>query len=105
MPVCRQERSVRKSTAENIQPDIQNFSVLEMVYMLWIHHGFTSLRLPAAEKEEVKDYYPEFQDYIGECRFWDVYTLMSQAALLKRQLKRERFPRTDIATINSFMKK
>ena len=31
--------------------------------------GFTSLRLPAAEKEEVKDYYPEFQDYIGECRF------------------------------------
>ena len=31
--------------------------------------GFTSLRLPSAEKEEVKDYYPEFQDYIGECRF------------------------------------
>lgn len=31
--------------------------------------GFTSLRLPSAEKEEIKDYYPEFQDYLGECRF------------------------------------
>ena len=31
--------------------------------------GFTSLRLPELEKEEIKDYYPEFDEYIGECRF------------------------------------
>ncbi len=31
--------------------------------------GFTSLRLPDARKEEIKEYYPEFQEYIGECRF------------------------------------
>ena len=30
--------------------------------------GFTSLRLPELEKEEIKDYYPEFDEYIGECR-------------------------------------
>jgi len=31
--------------------------------------GFTSLRLPEAGKEEVKEYYPEFQAYLGDCRF------------------------------------
>lgn len=31
--------------------------------------GFTSLRLPDAKKEEIREYYPEFQDYAGECRF------------------------------------
>lgn len=31
--------------------------------------GFTSLRLPAVGKEEVKDYYPEFEAYAGRCRF------------------------------------
>ena len=31
--------------------------------------GFTSSRLPELEKEEIKDYYPEFDEYIGECRF------------------------------------
>ncbi len=31
--------------------------------------GFTSLRLMPTEKEELKEYYPEFQPYIGKCRF------------------------------------
>ncbi|MCX4327784.1 MAG: ribosome small subunit-dependent GTPase A [Lachnospiraceae bacterium] len=31
--------------------------------------GFTSLRLPDARKEEIREYYPEFQDYAGCCRF------------------------------------
>lgn len=31
--------------------------------------GFTSLRLPDASKEEIKEYYPEFQEYTRECRF------------------------------------
>ena len=31
--------------------------------------GFTSLKLPDAKKEEIREYYPEFQDYAGECRF------------------------------------
>lgn len=31
--------------------------------------GFTSLKLPDAKKEEIREYYPEFQDYAGKCRF------------------------------------
>lgn len=31
--------------------------------------GFTSLRLMPTEKEELKEYYPEFEPYIGKCRF------------------------------------
>lgn len=31
--------------------------------------GFTSLRLPEIEKDEVKEYYPEFECYCNECRF------------------------------------
>ncbi len=31
--------------------------------------GFTSLRLPDTRKEDIKEYYPEFQKYTGECRF------------------------------------
>ena len=31
--------------------------------------GFTSLELPKIEKEEIKDYYPEFMEYRDQCRF------------------------------------
>ncbi|MBO5483644.1 MAG: ribosome small subunit-dependent GTPase A [Lachnospiraceae bacterium] len=31
--------------------------------------GFTSLRLPDLEKEEIKDYYPEFDPFREHCRF------------------------------------
>jgi len=31
--------------------------------------GFTSLKLPFVNKEEIKDYYPEFEAYTGMCRF------------------------------------
>lgn len=31
--------------------------------------GFTSLRLPMLEKEQLKDYYPEFEQYKSDCRF------------------------------------
>lgn len=31
--------------------------------------GFTSLGLPEMEKEEIKEYYPEFQEYRDSCRF------------------------------------
>ena len=31
--------------------------------------GFTSLALPDLEKEQIKEYYPEFLDYREECRF------------------------------------
>ena len=31
--------------------------------------GFTSLALPDIEKEELKEYYPEFLDYRDGCRF------------------------------------
>lgn len=31
--------------------------------------GFTSLALPDLEKEQIKEYYPEFSDYRDECRF------------------------------------
>lgn len=31
--------------------------------------GFTSLKLLPSDKEELKQYYPEFEPYIGRCRF------------------------------------
>ncbi len=31
--------------------------------------GFTSLRLPEVEKEQLQEYYPEFAPYAGHCRF------------------------------------
>lgn len=31
--------------------------------------GFTSLQLPELEKEELREYYPEFEEYREECRF------------------------------------
>lgn len=31
--------------------------------------GFTSLRLPDARKEDIKEYYPEFKGYARQCRF------------------------------------
>ncbi len=31
--------------------------------------GFTSLRLPSLEKEELKEYYPEFEQFKADCRF------------------------------------
>lgn len=31
--------------------------------------GFTSLRLPELEKEELREYYPEFSEYRDSCRF------------------------------------
>lgn len=31
--------------------------------------GFTSLALPDLEKEQIKEYYPEFADYRDKCRF------------------------------------
>ena len=31
--------------------------------------GFTSLALPDLEKEAIKEYYPEFRAYCGDCRF------------------------------------
>lgn len=31
--------------------------------------GFTSLALPELEKEQIKEFYPEFSDYRDECRF------------------------------------
>lgn len=31
--------------------------------------GFTSLRLPELEKEELREYYPEFSEYQDSCRF------------------------------------
>jgi ribosome biogenesis GTPase len=31
--------------------------------------GFTSLALPDLEKEQIREYYPEFAAFRGECRF------------------------------------
>lgn len=31
--------------------------------------GFTSLKIVPSEKDELKQYYPEFKPYIGKCRF------------------------------------
>ena len=44
------------------------FNVADNVYLMDTP-GFTSLSLPGLEKEELKDYYPEFDEFRDQCRF------------------------------------
>ncbi len=44
------------------------FNVADNVYLMDTP-GFTSLSLPSLEKEELKDYYPEFDEFRDQCRF------------------------------------
>lgn len=44
------------------------FNVADNVYLMDTP-GFTSLSLPDLEKEELKDYYPEFDEFRDQCRF------------------------------------
>lgn len=50
--------------------------------------GFTSLRLPDARKEEIKEYYPEFQEYTGECRFSGCVHINEPGCAIKEAAKR-----------------
>lgn len=44
------------------------FNVADNVYLMDTP-GFTSLSLPDLEKEELKEYYPEFDEFRDQCRF------------------------------------
>lgn len=54
--------------------------------------GFTSLRLPDAKKEEIREYYPEFQDYAGECRFKGCVHINEPGCAVKEAAKKGEIP-------------
>lgn len=50
--------------------------------------GFTSLRLPELEKEELRDYYPEFERYRDKCRFLGCVHIHEPDCCVKKALER-----------------
>ena len=55
--------------------------------------GFTSLRLPDIEKEEVKGYYKEFDNYQGECRFLGCVHVSEPDCAVKSAVEEEKISR------------
>ncbi len=49
--------------------------------------GFTSLRLPELEKEELKEYYPEFEQFKSECRFLGCVHINEPDCTVKKALE------------------
>ncbi|MGN0244145.1 MAG: ribosome small subunit-dependent GTPase A [Lachnospiraceae bacterium] len=49
--------------------------------------GFSSLMVDDIEKEEVKDFYPEFEPYLGECRFLGCNHLQEPGCMVKQALE------------------
>lgn len=64
--------------------------------------GFTSLRLPTAEKEEVKDYYPEFQDYLGECRFLGCVHINEPGCAVKKAVEEGKISQSRYSNYKQF---
>ena len=54
--------------------------------------GFTSLRLPEIEKEELRDFYPEFDQPATECRFLGCVHINEPDCGVKRALERQEIP-------------
>ncbi len=55
--------------------------------------GFTSLYLQEVKPEELKNYYPEFHRYAGECRFQGCNHLMEPDCAVKKAMKDGRISR------------
>lgn len=54
--------------------------------------GFTSLRLPDIEKEELRNYYPEFEEASGECRFLGCVHINEPDCGVKDALEKQEIP-------------
>lgn len=50
--------------------------------------GFTSLKLPRIKPEDLQSYMPEFQDYIGMCRFNGCYHYKEPNCAVKRAVEK-----------------
>lgn len=55
--------------------------------------GFTSLRLPDMEKEELREYYPEFSQYRDDCRFLGCVHVSEPDCRVKQAVERGEVPR------------
>ncbi|HBI60807.1 MAG TPA: ribosome small subunit-dependent GTPase A [Lachnospiraceae bacterium] len=55
--------------------------------------GFTSLVLPDLEKEELREYYPEFHPYDGECRFLGCVHISEPDCRVKRAVEEKEISR------------
>ena len=64
--------------------------------------GFTSLRLPDIEKEEVKNYYREFDNYQGECRFLGCVHVSEPDCAIKSAVEEEEISRTRYENYRQF---
>ena len=55
--------------------------------------GFTSLGLPNLEKEELRDYYPEFEEYKNSCKFLGCVHIHEPQCSVKIALDEGRIPK------------
>ena len=67
--------------------------------------GFTSLRLPDAKKEEIREYYPEFQDYAGECRFKGCVHINEPGCAVKEAATKGEIPESRYNNYKQFYEK
>ena len=56
--------------------------------------GFTSLRLPDIEKEELSAYYPEFGKYLDQCRFLGCAHISEPDCVVKEAVEKGEIPRS-----------
>lgn len=56
--------------------------------------GFTSLRLPDLEKEQLRDYYPEFEEFQDGCRFLGCVHISEPDCLVKKALEQKKIPQS-----------
>ena len=68
------------------------FSLGDGVYLMDTP-GFTSLGLPEMEKEELREYYPEFEEYKNTCRFLGCVHIHEPQCSVKIALEEGKIPK------------
>lgn len=64
--------------------------------------GFTSLELPKIEKEEIKEYYPEFMEYRDQCRFLGCVHIHEPDCSVKEALEQGRISKVRYENYKQF---